>query len=424
MGSKATTWVVCAVVAVASPGGPVAAGGGQPLIAFVTSDVGTGKLDDAAQWPTNGGLSGLAAADAICRNHAWAAGLPGWDSFRAWMSDSSNEAYCRVHGLDGAIASNCGQGSLPTGAGPWVRVDGAPWAETIADALGQDGTVYRPLLDELGDDFGVDTVGQHAYTGTDDTGAYSGSACNNWTQSSGLIASSGTPGSFGSWRWGFNNIMNCSTEFGSLLCLQTGSGPPLPREDGVGRLAFRTSATGPGDLGTWPVLAGHPDAPTGLDAGDAVCRTLARQAFLPYADGFTAWLSTSGVDARDRFVHDGPWQRVDGVRIADDLLDLTDDGPEAGIVTDEHGAYLAIEVHTGTDDDGLRTTQTCGDWMDSGATVYWGWSSGAYGYWSKVNDYSCDTPLALYCLADSPHVLTGWDSFETGDLSRWSAAVP
>jgi hypothetical protein len=67
--------------------------------------------------------TGLEAADAICQSRAEAGGLNG--TFRAWLSDDDDDAYCRIHGLSGKKAENCGQGSLPDFAGNWVRTDGA-----------------------------------------------------------------------------------------------------------------------------------------------------------------------------------------------------------------------------------------------------------------------------------------------------------
>ena len=34
----------------------------------------------------------------------------------AWLSDSSDDAWCRIHGLDGKRADNCGQPVLPANA--------------------------------------------------------------------------------------------------------------------------------------------------------------------------------------------------------------------------------------------------------------------------------------------------------------------
>lgn len=74
-------------------------------LAFVTSVQGNANLQT---WADANGLSGLAAADRICRQRATAAGLAEADQFVAWMSDSNDDAYCRVHGLPGKRSANCG----------------------------------------------------------------------------------------------------------------------------------------------------------------------------------------------------------------------------------------------------------------------------------------------------------------------------
>jgi len=217
-------------------------------MAFVTSVQGGAVLGDASDWPDNDGLTGIAAADAICRNRAFAGGLLGWDRFRAWISTGVHDAYCRVHDAGGTIATNCGQPVLPTGAGPWIRVDGLPWAARIDDALGLDGVVYRPLLDEFGNDFPIANVAASVWTGTGPEGAGTGEHCGGWTTTTGSAAS-GQPGNATTQNWGFNWGGGCSANR-ALLCLQTGPGPDIPIGVDTGRLAFQTSARGTGELGT------------------------------------------------------------------------------------------------------------------------------------------------------------------------------
>src|SRR5690606_18797239 len=89
-------------------------------LTFVTNSTGTGNL---STWALAGGNTGVAAADAVCNAEAAAAGLPG--TYVAWMSDATDDAYCRVHQLTGKKAANCGLGALPATAGPWVRTDAA-----------------------------------------------------------------------------------------------------------------------------------------------------------------------------------------------------------------------------------------------------------------------------------------------------------
>src|SRR6188768_570424 len=89
---------------------------------FVTSVSGTGDL---GSWPAAGIATGLAAGDAICQARASAASLPNPSGYRAWLSDSTDDAYCRIHMLTGKLSANCGQPTLPASAGPWRRTDGS-----------------------------------------------------------------------------------------------------------------------------------------------------------------------------------------------------------------------------------------------------------------------------------------------------------
>jgi len=171
----------------------------QHKVAFFTSVSGNGNLGDPAEWLDNGGLGGVAAADHVCRQRAEAANLPNSGDFVAWLSSSSDDAYCRVHNLAGKKATNCGQPGLPAWAGPWVRVDGAPFAETIDQALMPSGLVYRSVgLNE----FGVSVDAYTAYfTGTDEVGAMAYQACYDWTTPSGTSAVGLSSGTTSQWTF-------------------------------------------------------------------------------------------------------------------------------------------------------------------------------------------------------------------------------
>jgi hypothetical protein len=104
---------------------------------FVTSVSGTGNLHS---WPDAGGQSGVAAGDAICQARAAAGGLSNPGLYVAWLSDGTTDAYCHLHNLTGTKAANCGQGTLPAAAGPWLRTDGKPWAGDVTPMV-HDGVV-------------------------------------------------------------------------------------------------------------------------------------------------------------------------------------------------------------------------------------------------------------------------------------------
>src|SRR5690606_37464596 len=63
-----------------------------------------------------GSLGGLEGADALCRARAEAGGLPRPESYVAWLSDDTVSAIDRLSGSRG-----------------WVRPDGRPFVDTLAD---------------------------------------------------------------------------------------------------------------------------------------------------------------------------------------------------------------------------------------------------------------------------------------------------
>ena len=75
----------------------------QPKVAFVTSVTGTADL---GSWPEAGSAVGASAGDEICRTLATDAGLQNADTFIAWLSTSTDDAYCRLHGFTGKKSAN------------------------------------------------------------------------------------------------------------------------------------------------------------------------------------------------------------------------------------------------------------------------------------------------------------------------------
>ena len=96
--------------------------------AFLTSVAGPAVFAD---WP-NTALSGAAAADEVCQGLAATAAIPNAANFRAWLSTSTSDAYCRVQGLSGQRGTGCGGGPQP-GAGPWQLVDGRPLSAVLRE---------------------------------------------------------------------------------------------------------------------------------------------------------------------------------------------------------------------------------------------------------------------------------------------------
>lgn len=360
------------------------------LLSFVTSATGTG---DFSSWADAGGQSGLLAADQVCNALASGKGFPG--TYIAWISDSSNDAYCRIHGHSGLITNNCGQSGLPSGAGPWMKVDGDPF---IGKLLGpQEYASYYP---QTSDENGalIDVLRTYYYFGTDSL--YQNSSnynCSDWT-------------SMASDQTGFGMPMHESFSFldpalpmachvqARLLCLQLGKGPESGRFDFTTRKVFTTSDTGNGNLSLRAGASG-----TGLAAGDSICKARALTAGLPNADRFIAWLSTSNTNAIDRLSSSGPWARLDGVVVAINKADLVDGMLNASISFNEFGIYNSTRSFTGTLADGTASANNCLDWTsydsfdtgDVGRTAYTSsWTS------DPSSDRCSDTNKSLICIED------------------------
>lgn len=404
--------------------------------AFATSVEGTGDL---STWPDASGATALARADAICRARAAAVlptPLPNAATYRAWISTSTTDAYCHVQGLAGKKANDCNGAALP-GAGPWFLSNGATNFSGTLDRLVDDGEIYRPISrDENFDALPLAGTDRVYWTGTDSTGVWTGVDCDGWAnEEPGEFLGTTGDGLATAGLWSKADEFACAGAH-RLLCLEPGVGEVARLGWSPAKLAFLSSVPGQGKLADWPQAG---DA-VGLAAGDAICQTLAAEAFLPAPGSFVAWLSTASpaVNAADRVGSggsQGPWKRVDAYTIAGDLADLTDSTLDTSLHQFETGDYLTGDCSgfgpcrswTGTDADGTAAAQTCDDWTDSTGAFSGAYGSSADGplpvIWSQLGWSSCNVNFRLYCLST---VLTiFWDGFElTHDTSRWSGAVP
>ena len=147
-----------------------------------------------------------------------------------------------------------------------------------------------------------------------------------------------------------------------------------------------------GDLGSWD----EADGGLGLDAGDEICRTLAGDAGLPAPETFDAWLSHDTVNAIDRLANDGPWIRLDGVRIAENKAALTDGLLDATLNLTELGEYLGPrDAWTGTGSAGtVLAGFHCDRWRD-GTDSFDGASGTANNIqsWTSGRVRDCDFPV-------------------------------
>ena len=382
---------------------------------FLTSTTGTGNL---STWAGAGGLTGLDAADAVCQARATAASLPNAAGYRAWLSDSVDDAYCRMHNLTGKRATNCGQATLPGSAGPWWRTDGKPFGAGLPELLYPlEEVLHPPLVTE----FAIQAPYSSAWTGTDEEGAARLATCGDWTSEGADLATNGLANRT-AFSWTLSASAVCSSLMNHLYCFETGVADPLPPFPASGRLAFLTSAHGTGNLGGWPVAAGA----TGLAAGDAICRNLATAAGIRQPGSFSAWLSAAGTNAIDRFDHEGPWMRLDGIEVAASRQELTDGALAAPINLTETGTYLNNwAVWTGTLGAGWEGPSHCSSWIEDSAASFgqYGFANSADLPWTFAGETGCNFEWSyLYCLQDLPLIFL--DGFESAGTHAWTAAVP
>jgi hypothetical protein len=405
---------VLAVAGIAVAATPAAAIRRQ---AFATSVAGSADL---SSWPEAGGQAGVAAGDAICRARAAAAGLPNAGTYRAWLSTSGTDAYCHVQGLAGERSTGCGGAVLP-GGGPWFPINALTGFTGSLDRLtGAEHEILRPVTtDEFGDLIAPGAA--QIWTGTAAEGHALPWRCQDWssTSPSEIAVVGDALATAVGWTHDVSAWCNVTAR---LLCLEPGESEPVPEPWSPAALVFVTSKSGYGDLSTWVEAHDH----HGLDAGDEICRTLAREAGLPAPDSFVAWLSDSLVDARDRVTVHAQFRRLDGYHVATSKLDLIDGMTSNSIHVDEHGQYLASSprVWTGTYGVGTGTANHCDDWS-ANATLFGttGYPSAAWsGRWTDVNDTSCSWFNRLYCVANVVTIF--WDGFEGNDTARWSATSP
>lgn len=380
------------------------------LITFVTSTTGNGNL---GSWPdaVSVGKTGIAAGDAICQARALASGLTG--TFKAWLSDSQDDAYCRITGFSGMKGSNCGQTALPVSAGPWVRTDGFPFGDTIDKIVDTNWyapttqKVYAPLVyDEFGTRL---TSVRQVWTGTYIDGtAYSGLTCTNWTSAAAANYARGGLTDGTAQLWSVSGYPYCNYTTVSLDCFQTGAGPNLPNFRSAGKIAFVTSVSGTGNLGSWPDAAAA--GKTGVAAGDAICQARAAAAGVANSAQFKALLSsgpTGTINAIDRFTSNGPWVRLDGVTVANSKAELIGGSLFSSIHQTEVGTYLGYGLYawTGTKANGtIDGANTCNGWTDgtSGALGTRGAVAltDAGGWLNFSTNYPCNIVQYLYCLED------------------------
>jgi hypothetical protein len=169
----------------------------------------------------------------------------------------------------------------------------------------------------------------------------------------------------------------------------TPSDTPTPTSTPTDKLVFVTSGTYSGNLG-------------GLAGADLICQSAATQAGLPGT--YKAWLSDNVTNAASRITHASiPYQRIDGVVVANNWNDLTDSSLNAAISITEYGsAVVGLGVWTNTKADGTiaSTTNTCANWGSTDGQSFRGNNSFTSRYWTISGLLGCTYSLHLYCFQD------------------------
>ncbi|MDC0722463.1 hypothetical protein [Nannocystis bainbridge] len=158
----------------------------------------------------------------------------------------------------------------------------------------------------------------------------------------------------------------------------------------------------------------------GVSGADLKCRTAAAKAGLPNATSYRAWISDDFQSPATRFEQWDlavPLILVGGVVVADDLLDLVDNGPHTGIARTETGQAVAQEfVWTNTSAFGeiFNVTDHCDGWLSASpaqearqglnsVAVEQGpdWDSWRdERWWTSSITQECDRLAHLYCIDD------------------------
>ncbi len=148
----------------------------------------------------------------------------------------------------------------------------------------------------------------------------------------------------------------------------------------------------------------------GLAGADELCAAEALAHAIP-GESWVAWLSTSTVDARDRFAGARGWIRLDTRPVVDQITSAAEPELINPIVLATTPGPLWAAVYTGTRPDGTLGSETvsvqpenCADWSADIGTATVGLATAVGSVWTDSYVVECEFPLPLYCLS------TGIDS--------------
>lgn len=309
----------------------------------------------------------LSNADAICAAEAAAAGLPSGATYVAWLSTSTVDAKDRLGAARG-----------------WVRVDGSPIADTVADVTS--GKLLYPVRLTADGERATNDGANHAVvvTGTLQTGTHASMTCADWTNGGGMVKVGNANGTGQNWTDWFDGDY-CTQQMG-FYCFGTNRMASLTITPTTGRLAFVTG-------GLW-----HPGG--GIASADALCQMEATAA--GRSGTFKALLATSTASAASRFDEGGaPWVRVDGIPLSKPGVSPFDE-IEAPLNVYLDGRYSpGGGVFTGAPSPRqTASSRNCSDWTSSTTGVgSWGSVEDTFGWFSEFGPQTlpCTDQSALYC---------------------------
>jgi hypothetical protein len=267
--------------------------------------------------------TGRADLDATCAAEAAAASLGG-GPWIAFVSTSTEDATARLAGSRG-----------------WVRIDGLPLFDTIAD-LGTDRVPRGVSLAASG----IARPYSFVLTGSDGFG-HADQTCADWT--GGTQSQGGLSDAAGQYVVG-GTVSGCA---GALYCIETGKSVAItttPPSFPVGRYVFVSSAF---------------EGLTGIAGADLLCQNEAGAGGLP--GSYKALLATTTESALDHVGSlAGPWRRPDGASVTRTGLDIG--SFTTSLSTTNLGAPVSAFVAFGGSSLGaVATDGACGDWTTNSA---------------------------------------------------------
>ncbi len=349
-------------------GGEGGASSSGPNIVFVSS----------LKWAPQA-LGGLEGADEKCQALADAADLPG--TFVAWLSDSKTDAKDRLGSARG-----------------WVRTDGKPFVDTVADLTS--GThFYSPQLDENAtkiSDFPAPVVTGTAADGT--KYAPFGGYCGDYQEPDASFGVTRGDLNFFDDRWTvlgqFVGDMQPCNSPARLYCFQIDHQKSVEAGFPASRKAF--------------VTKGSPRPDMGIDEFDDQCAAEALAAKLP--GSFKAFVSSTTEAAASRFDLTGlTFARMDGVPIVESAADIAD-ATSLDVPIDQHADGTTIEntnqhVYTGSVSPSTVATdaESCDNWtisfQDNYARVGNPTLTNA-SWWNDLDDRQCNNWVRVYCFEE------------------------